>query len=166
MFAGKTTALLAVVHQMEKLGKSVEVYKPITDTRHAEAEVISHEGIRCHANWLSPDAFPLPTSADIIAIDEAQFLSAEAVPAVLNVILSGVSVVLAGLDLTWKGVPFGHLPTFMAHADEVRKLRSRCAVCGNSACRSYRLIQSEATVLVGGAEAYEPRCLRCFQPGG
>ena len=75
-------------------------------------------------------------------------------------------MILAGLDLTWKGEPFEPLVTFMAHADEVTKLRARCAVCGKSASRSYRLIQNEETVLVGGAETYEARCLRCFQPSG
>jgi thymidine kinase len=162
MFAGKTEALLARIEEAEQKGRIVEVYKPTLDTRHTEAEIVSHSGHRCKAHWIDPDAFPLPTGVDIVAIDEAQFLSSVGVASVLNIVTIGVHVILAGLDLTWKGEPFGVFPTFLSLADEVTKLRSHCKKCGKSACRSYRLVESKETVLVGGNEAYEPRCLRCF----
>lgn len=168
MFAGKTTALLDRVDEAVKNGFDVGVYKPTLDTRHAQAEVVSHDGRRHPAQWIAPSLIAplaLPKGADVVAIDEAQFLSEEAIEIVTDLVGQGYSVILAGLDLTWKGKPFGHLPSFMAFADEVVKLRARCA-CGKSACRSYRLVRSEETVLVGGAGTYEPRCLPCFQSGG
>lgn len=178
MFAGKTEALLDRVAAVEAEGQAVEVFKPTTDTRWpGTASVISHAKRSHGAHWMSPDGRasfegdkPVPIytkfkQLKLIAIDEAQFLTLPAVASVMAAVAAGVDVVLAGLDLTWKAEPFGNLPTFMALADEVVKLRARCA-CGKPACRSYRLVQSEETVLVGGAEAYEPRCLSCFLMGG
>lgn len=165
MFAGKTTALLDRVDEAIQNGFAVDVYKPTLDTRHAQAEVVSHDGRRHPAQWIAPNLSTLLKSADVVAIDEAQFLSEEAIEIALGLVGQGCSVILAGLDLTWKGTPFGHLPSFMAFADKVVKLRARCA-CGKSACRSYRLVRSEETVLVGGVGMYEPRCLPCFQSGG
>jgi len=178
MFAGKTEALLDRVAAAEAAGQAVEVFKPTTDTRWpGTANVISHAHRSHVAHWLTPDAHfsfedpkPVPLYEKfrvlkLIAIDEAQFLTAPAVKSVLKALEAGVDVVLAGLDLTWNGEAFGNLPTFMALADEVVKLRSRCS-CGKPASRSYRLVQSKEIVLVGGAEAYEPRCLSCFLSGG
>jgi thymidine kinase len=102
----------------------------------------------------------------LIAIDEIQFFSLDAVPRILDVVRSGVNVVVAGLDLTSKGEPFGPVPALMAYADSVVKLTSRCSKCNKPATRSHRRVVSTETVLIGGTEAYEPRCLACFDPRG
>jgi len=163
MFSGKTESLIK--HVRTTRGRVV-VYKPVTDTRHEAAAVISHNGSSVPAEWIARDAPDLPRDVALIAIDEIQFFSLDAVPRILDVVRSGVNVVVAGLDLTSKGEPFGPVPALMAYADSVVKLTSRCSKCNKPATRSHRRVVSTETVLIGGTEAYEPRCLACFDPRG
>jgi thymidine kinase len=167
MFSGKTEALIKRAYQTEKVyGLKAVVFKPFADTRHQQAEVISHNGTSIPAKWLAKDAPNLPHDVGLIAIDEVQFLSLDAVPRIMEAVNAGVMVMVAGLDLTSKGEPFGPVPALMALADSVVKLVSRCAKCSTPANRSQRLVVSSETVLVGGTESYEPRCLSCFDPKG
>lgn len=167
MFSGKTETLIKRVRQAQHFrGEKIAVFKPITDTRHSASAVISHNGTTIEAAWLDRRAADLPRDVSLIALDEAQFLSLDAVPQILEVVRGGVNIVAAGLDLTFRAEPFGPMPALMALADEVTKLTSRCAKCHQPATRSQRLASSAETVLVGGAESYEPRCLACFDPKG
>ncbi len=167
MFSGKTETLIKRVRQVRDYrGEKIAVFKPVTDTRHAASAVISHNGTQIEAQWLERDAPNLPQDVSLIALDEAQFLSLDAVPRILESVRAGITVIAAGLDLTYRAEPFGPMPALMALADEVTKLTSRCAKCHQPATRSQRLAASAETVLVGGAESYEPRCLACFDPRG
>lgn len=167
MFSGKTEALIKRVRDVEHLhGQKVAVFKPVTDTRHLVPAVISHNGTSIVAKWLERDARDLPSDVALIALDEAQFFSLDAVPRILEIVRAGVRVIAAGLDLTYRAEPFGPMPALMALADEVTKLASRCAKCHQPATRSQRLVSSGETVLVGGSESYEPRCLTCFEVKG
>lgn len=167
MFSGKTETLIKRVWDVQhfRCGKAA-VFKPVTDTRHAVPAVVSHDGTKIDAHWLERDALGLPHDVDLIALDEAQFFSLDAIPRVIEALQAGVRVVAAGLDLTYRAEPFGPMPALMALADEVTKLTSRCSKCHQPATRSQRLVSSGDTVLVGGAETYEPRCFSCFDPKG
>ena len=167
MFSGKTETLLKRVYQTEHFYcQKAAVFKPITDTRHEVAAVISHNGTSHAAQWLPRDASELPHDVALIALDEVQFFSLDAVPRILDALQAGVSIVAAGLDLTYRGEPFGPVPALMAYADSVTKLTSTCVKCSKPATRSHRLATSRETGLVGGNESYEPRCLICFDPKG
>jgi thymidine kinase len=167
MFSGKTTTLIARVSEwaIERGGK-IAVFKPVTDTRHDESAIISHDGRKIPAKWLERDARDLPRDVDLIALDEAQFFSFDAIPRIIDTLRAGVNVIAAGLDLTYRAEPFGPMPALLALADGVTKLTSRCGKCHQPATRSQRLVSSGDTVLVGGAGTYEPRCVACFDPRG
>jgi thymidine kinase len=166
MFSSKTETLIQRVRDygLARTPTKVAVFKPITDTRHVEAAVISHAGSSIDAQWLDKDAPNLPHDVDLIAIDEIQFFSLDAIPKILAAVHAGVNVVAAGLDLTYRGEPFGPVPALLAYADVVTKLTSRCAQCHQPANRTQRRVGASDTVLVGGAESYEPRCLLHFDP--
>ena len=162
MFAGKTQALLARVRLASSRGLRTGLYKPLTDTRVASAEVTTHAGDRMAAQWCSPDGSTIDESLDFIAIDEVQFFAPVIVTLLLSRVRAGASVVVAGLDLTFAGEPFGPVPALLAAADRIEKLTAPCRVCGGVGTRSYRRGAATDTILIGGAEAYEPRCLPCF----
>jgi thymidine kinase len=163
MFSGKTETLIKRVWQMKHYhGWKVAVFKPVTDTRHENHAVISHNGSSVDAQWLERDAPDLPRDVNLIAFDEVQFFSLDAIPSILDAVRSGVHVIAAGLDLTYRAEPFGPVPALLAYANTVEKLTSRCARCHQPATRTQRLASSSDTVLVGGAESYEPRCVGCF----
>jgi thymidine kinase len=163
MFAGKTRALITRVNTLKKKGLAVRVLKPEIDTRYSETEIVSHDGARIEAERIHLDGSPWPSDSKAIVLDEAQFLTLDAVPLILESVRNGAYVLLAGLDLTSRGEPFGPMPALLALADRVVKLRARCVVCGRmGANRSHRVVDNSQTVLVGGAEAYEPRCLACL----
>jgi len=165
MFAGKTREFIGRIHAMLEQGHMVRVVKPRIDNRYALYEVVSHDGMRFPAQVVDLDASPFPTDCDVIAIDEAQFLSTKGVEKVLAALDSGISILVAGLDLDCWGRPFAAMTAYGAVAKNVKTLKGRCAVCGKPSTRSFRLIESTETVLVGGPEAYEPRCLDCFEEG-
>jgi thymidine kinase len=168
MFSGKTEALIKRVAEFgfTRSGLKVAVFKPVTDTRHAEAAVVSHDGSRISAQWLERDAPNLPRDVNLIAIDEVQFLSLDAIPNIMGAVSAGVHVLASGLDLTFRAEPFGPVPALLALADNVTKLTSRCSRCFQPATRSQRRVGVPDPVLVGGAESYEPRCLACFDVKG
>ncbi len=165
MFAGKTETLILRMSLALQDEEWVELLKPLTDTRYPGEEVISHNGRKMGASWTQPDLENFPSKAAVVGIDEAQFLSPEAIPVILAAVKRGQRVILAGLDLYSTGLPFGPMPTFMAYADKVTKVRGLCSRCPAPSTRSQRLCSSEGgAVLIGGADTYEPRCLACFDP--
>jgi thymidine kinase len=166
MFAGKTTALLKRVAEAERAGEKVRLYKPRFDTRHDDALVHTHDGVKAPAQWVGPDwGAPFANGSTVVALDEVQFFPHEIVPEITRALRRGVHVLAAGLDLTSQEEPFGPVPTLLALADEVVKLQASCSCCGRAATRSYRRAASNATILVGGSESYEPRCLSCYTFG-
>jgi len=166
MFSGKTSTLIRRVHSAQAHGMTVAVLKPVVDTRHDESAVYSHDGTCVSAQWIERDARSLPQGFDLIAIDEVQFLSFDAVPNIMEAVVKGAHVVAAGLDLTFRGEPFGPVPALLTLADRVTKLTGECVKCGRESTRTQRRGGVADTVLVGGAETYEPRCLSCFDPKG
>lgn len=169
MFSGKTEFLIDAVETRLRDGEEVIVLKPIIDVRYNEKMVTSHLGRTLAAQ---PIPLNVPTNIlqmaeatsglPLVAIDEAQFFGPWLVHEVLKLLSFGSDVLISGLDLTFKGEPFGCTADLLCLADVVHKLWAHCGRCGQPATRSYRKVQAEDQVLVGGYEAYEPRCLRCF----
>lgn len=164
MFSGKTEELIRRLRRAQIARLTVEIFKPRTDTRFDETAVVSH-----NANYIQ--STPVETSSSIlllgsdvqvVGIDEAQFFDDE-LPNVCNILANrGVRVIVAGLDMDFKGKPFGPMPQLMAIAESVTKVHAVCVRCGNPALYSYRLVAGDATVLLGEKESYEPRCRVCY----
>lgn len=167
MFSGKTEELIRRVRRALYARRSVQVFKPALDTRTETTIVRSHNGLRHEAIAVDGSAeliARVDPDAALIAVEEVQFFDAGIVETCQLLADRGHQVIAAGLDMDFRGLPFGPVPTLMAIADEVVKLRAICAICGMDASRSQRLIggqpapASAPTVLIGAQEHYEARC--------
>jgi len=175
MFSGKTEELIRRIKRAEIARQRVQVFSHSLDARYGESKVASHNG-------MNRGAIPVQNAAQIlervdpettvVAIDEAQFFDwriAEVVNALAD---RGVRVIVAGLDMDFRGEPFGPVPLLMAQAEQVDKLSAICVVCGAPASRTQRLINGaparydDPVILVGASEVYEARCRHCHQVPG
>lgn len=171
MFSGKSEELIRKLRRAKIAKKKIIVFKPSIDHRTSLAHVSSHDGNKVSA--ISVDS-PLhiieqtPIDTDIVGIDEAQFFSHELINTVLDLINDGKTVIIAGLNLDYRGVPFGPMPTLIALADRITKLSAICIVCGDEAYFSQRLVNGhpakyeDPLVQIGAEEAYQARCRNCF----
>jgi thymidine kinase len=170
MYAGKTEELLRRVERARIAKVPVQAIVPSIDTRFGVGVVRSHGARELGQEipvWVASGAERdfLPYIGDatkLVAIDEAQFFGPELVSAVVTLLRRNISVVAAGLDLDFRGLPFGPMPQLLALADEVVKVRAICMCCGDDATRTFRRSGERATVLVGASETYEARCFRCW----
>ena len=167
MFSGKTDELIRRLVRATIAKQKVQVFKPAIDVRYAVEKVTSHAG----ANY---SAIPVEKAADIreriedgttvVAIDEAQFFDPEVVEVAQELAENDIRVIVAGLDMDFRGEPFGPMPTLMSKAEKVDKLHAICMTCGNEASRTQRLVNGkparydDPVVIVGAAELYEARC--------
>ncbi|GAA1822751.1 thymidine kinase [Agromyces salentinus] len=177
MFAGKSEELLRRVRRAQLAGLAVEVVNHALDQRHASGRVASHSGLSI-ASRSAPDVESLVElvggrELDLLAIDEAQFFGPELVEAVGGLALTGMSVIVAGLCVTFDGRPFEPLPSLMALAEDVTKLTAVCAVCGQDAAFHQRVVTSDVADAriataehVGGIESYQARCRQHFEEPG
>ena len=172
MFSGKTEEMIRRVRRAQIAKQKVQVFKPAIDTRYAVEQVKSHNG-------LGHDAIPAVTLAEILAniepdttvigIDEIQFFDMDVIQMVRQLADRGVRVIAAGLDMDFRGEPFGPMPQLMSEAEHVDKLHAICVVCGADASRTQRLIDGrpalydDPIILVGGSESYEARCRHCHE---
>jgi len=167
MFSGKTEELIRRLKRAEIAEQSIVVIKPSMDTRYDDAKVVSHDDRKLHSIPLkrSQDILKHTDGVEVVGIDEAQFFD-DGLPEVCNQLaLEGKRVIIAGLDLDYKGVPFGSIPHLMAIAEYVTKVHAICLHCGNLATHSYRIHASESQVLLGEKDSYEARCRKCFEMG-
>jgi thymidine kinase len=170
MFSGKTRALLDDVLREEESGARVLVFKPRLDHRAATGVVRSHDGASHPAFELdtASDLPALAAGADLVAVDEIQFLGPDLGRAVAAVAEAGSRVIAAGLDRDFRGEPFENVEQAAADADEVKRLTAVCSRCGRAAGLTQRLLLDAPApldgpvFLVGGAETYQPRCEACF----
>jgi thymidine kinase len=171
MFSGKTEELIRRIKRAQIAKVKVQVFKPKIDDRYSKDQVMSH-------SEQSLDAVPienpeqilslLEDNTRIVGIDEAQFFPTSIVEVTQRLANRGLRVVIAGLDMDYRGVPFGPMPLLMATAEFVTKMSAICTTCGNPASRTHRRSEashSSTQVLVGAADVYEARCRRCFQLG-
>lgn len=171
MFSGKSEELQRRVRRALIARKRVQVFKSHLDARYGGLHrVSSHDGRMLQAvpvETASQLAQQLDPQAQVIAVDEAQFLDAGIVPLATSLAERGRRVILAGIDTDFRGEPFGPMPTLMAVAEVVDKLHAICVLCGNPASRTQRLIDGRPapydspTIMVGGSESYEARCRAC-----
>ncbi len=171
MFSGKSEELIRRVRRAVIARQEVQVFKAAIDDRYDSEAVASHDGGRFDAIAVSDaarlDRLIRPETA-VVAIDECQFLDEQVVPLCLELAEAGKRVIIAGLDMDFRGVPFGPIPSLLAHAEFVSKLTAICS-CGRAATRTQRLIggepahYSDPVILVGASESYEPRCRGCHQ---
>ncbi len=167
MFSGKTEELIRRVRRAQIARQKVQVFKPEIDTRYAVERVTSHNGQDFHAQPCTNSTMIvqcLEADTTVVAIDEAQFFDAALLEITAKLALRGVRVIIAGLDLDFRGEPFGPMPALMCLAEDVTKLHAICVVCGEEACRTLRLVNGQPAryddpvIMVGAAESYEPRC--------
>ncbi|WP_147677054.1 thymidine kinase [Algibacter pacificus] len=158
MFSGKTEELIRRLKRAQFARQRVEIFKPAVDTRYDEELVVSHDSNEIRSTPV-PAAANIPILADgcdVVGIDEAQFFDDEIVRICNDLANKGVRVIVAGLDMDFKGNPFGPMPNLMATADYVTKVHAVCTRTGNLAQYSYRKAKSDSLVLLGEVEEYEP----------
>lgn len=171
MFSGKSEELIRRVRRATLAKQNVQVFKAAIDDRYDAFAVASHDGGRLEATGVA-DTMELDRlisyESQVVAVDEVQFLDEQIVPLSLELAESGKRVILAGLELDFRGMPFGLVPQLLAHAEFVTKLTAICR-CGRAATITQRLIGGEPAhfddpvILVGAAESYEPRCRGCHR---
>ena len=158
MFSGKTEELIRRLRRAKFAKQKVEIFKPMIDTRYDDKSVISHDSNEIHSTPV-PAAANIPILADdcdVVGIDEAQFFDDEIVKVCNDLANRGVRVIVAGLDMDFKGNPFGPMPALMATAEYVTKVHAVCTRTGNLANYSYRKAKSDELVLLGEVDEYEP----------
>ena len=164
MFSGKTEELIRRLKRAGYARQKVEIFKPAFDVRYSESAVVSHDDntIRSTPVENSSNILLLSADVDVVGIDEAQFFDKHLVDVVVQLANQGVRVIVAGLDMDFKGNPFGPMPGLMAVADFVTKVHAVCMRCGTNAQFSHRLSEKEQVVLLGEKDIYEPLCRRCY----
>jgi thymidine kinase len=164
MFSGKTEELIRRINRVRIAKLSYQVFKPKQDTRYDEKEVVSHNSNAITSIPVAKSEAILLQAGhtQVIGIDEAQFFD-DKLPEVCNILANkGVRVIIAGLDMDFKGRPFGPMPALMAIAESVTKVHAVCVVCGNPALYSYRKVPGKNRIMLGEMESYEPRCRICY----
>jgi thymidine kinase len=168
MFSGKTEELIRRMKRAQFAKQSVEIFKPKIDTRYSEDEVVSHDknSIRSTPVDSSGSILLMSNDVDVIGIDEAQFFDEGLVEVCTQLADQGIRVIVAGLDMDYRGVPFGPMPALCAVAEDVYKVHAICVRCGSLAYVSHRLVESDKRVLLGEMAEYEPICRCCFKDAG
>jgi thymidine kinase len=166
MFSGKTEELIRRLRRAQIARQNVEIFKPTLDDRYSSESVVSHDetSIKSVPVDTAEQILLLSANAHVVGVDEAQFFGTELIGICQILANNGKRVVVAGLDLDYRGVPFEPVPQLMAIAEYVSKLHAVCMVCGAPAIHSQRLVRSGKRVLVGTKASYEPRCRHCFKP--
>lgn len=164
MFSGKTEELIRRLRRAEIARQKVEIFKPSIDVRYSTTDVVSHDEntIRSTAVDNSATILLLAGNVDVVGIDEAQFFDVGLIDVCNKLSDMGIRVIVAGLDMDFRGKPFGPMPGLMASAEYVTKVHAICMRCGNLAHFSHRLTDAEKLVVLGEKGAYEPLCRECY----
>lgn len=164
MFSGKTEELIRRLKRAQFAHQRVEIFKPTIDVRYSDDEVVSHEGNSIMSTPVDSSASILlmAQESDVVGIDEAQFFDEHIVEVCNELASKGIRVIVAGLDLDFKGQPFGPMPALCAIADEVTKVHAICVRCGALAYVSHRIVAGEKQVMLGEKMEYEPLCRECY----
>ncbi|HBB92163.1 MAG: thymidine kinase [Bacteroidetes bacterium GWF2_49_14] len=164
MFSGKTEELIRRLNRARIARQRVEIFKPMIDTRYSVEDVVSHDAKAIRSTPVpSPRNILLMTSeVDVVGIDEAQFFDSSLVDVCTDLANQGVRVIVAGLDMDFRGNPFGPIPALMAIAEYVTKVHAICINCGNLAHYSHRKGLSDQLVVLGEQDIYEPLCRNCY----
>ena len=167
MFSGKTEELIRRIKRAKIANQKVLIFKPKKDVRYDTDSVVSHDENKY-------ESIPVETSleilqhigdANVVGIDEAQFFDSDLPAVAQKIAIRGSRVIIAGLDMDFRGVPFGPMPNLLAVAEYITKVHAICPHCGNLATHSYRLSSETETVVLGEKDKYEPRCRVCYEMG-
>lgn len=167
MFSGKSEELIRRLRRARIARQRVQVFKPRLDDRYSQDRIVSHSEASLEAIVVerAEDVMRLlDDRTQVVGVDEVQFFDPGIVGICNRLANLGKRVIVAGLDLDYRGVPFEPVPQLMAMADQVTKMLAVCTRCGAPASRTQRIVASEERILVGAAGAYEPRCRFCFEP--
>ena len=167
MFSGKTEELIRRLKRAKIANQRVEIYKPKIDTRYDELSVVSHDANTILATPIENSYKLLENTegVDVVGIDEAQFFDKNLTDFCQKLALKGIRVVVAGLDMDYRGEPFGPVPQLLAVAEYITKVHAICSHCGNLATHSYRKVANNQQVMLGEKDTYEPRCRTCYAMG-
>tara|TARA_B100001094_G_scaffold232270_1_gene227115 strand:- start:409 stop:993 length:585 start_codon:yes stop_codon:yes gene_type:complete len=167
MFSGKSEELIRRIKRAIIARQRVQVFKPAVDTRYSSTEVVSHGDLRLEATCVPSSAElakRVSARTEVVGIDEAQFFDDDLASVCDALANRGVRVILAGLDMDYRGKPFTMMPRMLAIAEIVTKIQAVCMVCGAPASFSQRLSRDQKVVAIGSSETYEARCRRHFEP--
>jgi len=166
MFSGKTEELVRRLKRAVVAKQKVCSFKPVIDDRYNAKAIVSHGGVTLMAKPVaSPKEIPdMVGECRVVGIDEVHFFGDELLDVAQQLARNGCRVICAGLDMDYRGMPFGVMPHLMAVAEDVRKFKAICTVCGIPATRSQRIADSDEQVLVGGETVYEARCRAHWSP--
>ncbi len=164
MFSGKTEELIRRLNRAKIAKQKVEIFKPSIDTRYDEEDVVSHNANSIQSTPVdsAEQILLMVNDVSVVGIDEAQFFDNQLISVCNKLADRGIRVVVAGLDMDFKGVPFGPIPHLLATAEYVTKVHAICMQCGDLAQYSHRTIQGDDLVVLGETESYEPLCRTCF----
>ncbi len=164
MFSGKTEELIRRLRRARFARQKVEIFKPRIEVRYSAEDVVSHDENAIHSTPVDSSAniILLASGVEVVGIDEAQFFDDGLVDVCNQLADKGVRVIVAGLDMDYKGVPFGPMPDLMAIAEYVTKVHAICVRCGNLAQYTHRLSDDDKLIVLGETDIYEPLCRVCF----
>ncbi len=164
MFSGKTEELIRRVNRVVLAKKTVKIFKPALETRYSVSEVVSHNKTSVPAVVVN-DAKEILShiaSAEVVAIDEAQFFDTQLISVCKQLAAKNIRVIVAGLDMDYKGEPFGPMPQMLAIADQITKLHAICIECGNLANFTHRINSEEELIVLGEKDKYTALCRVCY----
>lgn len=164
MFSGKTEELIRRLKRALIANYKVEIFKPATDRRYHESHVVSHDKNMIHSTPLqhSTELLFYMQDVDVVGIDEAQFFDMQLPEICTQLANSGIRVIIAGLDMDYRGKPFGPMPHLLAIAEYVTKVHAICIQCGDLAHHSYRTVPNNQLIMLGETEIYQPLCRKCY----
>ena len=165
MFSGKTEELIRRLKRARFANLKVEIFKPVVDKRYSEREMVSHDAniILSTPVQTASNILLLVNDVDVVGIDEAQFFDKGLVDVCNSLADKGIRVIVAGLDMDYKGRPFGPIPALFSIAEYITKVHAICMRCGNLAHYSYRKTDIDKLVVLGAKDNYEPLCRSCYQ---
>jgi thymidine kinase len=166
MFSGKSEELIRRLKRAMIAKQEVAVFKPDVDKRFNQNYIISHSDMKIASEVVKneKELFDKCREADVIGIDEAQFFGLELVEVCQKLANNGKRVIVAGLDMDYRGNPFEPVPQLLAIAEYITKTHAICVVCGNPANYTQRKIEKADRIILGASDIYEARCRNCFQP--
>lgn len=164
MFSGKTEELIRRLKRAKIARQRVEIFKPAIDKRYSEEDIVSHDSNAIHSTPVdnSHSILLMTSDVDVVGIDEAQFFDDGIVEVCSELANNGTRVIVAGLDMDFRRIPFGPMPALLSIADDVTKVHAICVECGHIANYSYRLVDSDRRVLLGERNEYQPLCRKCY----
>lgn len=168
MFSGKTEELIRRLKRAQIAHQKIQIFKPKKDTRYDETKVVSHDENVLNSTPIDDTnkVFDhIDTTVNVVGFDEAQFFDQGLIKVSQKLALNGIRVIVAGLDMDFRGQPFGPIPQMLAVAEYITKVHAICPHCGSLATHSYRLSQEKETIVLGEKDKYEPRCRICFEMG-